>query len=198
MPNTINLAFSTMTKARTNTRSLRIVLSLAFLSVLVLTAAASADELVWKTESKRSEPKELPSCDMEKDANCGDHVPYVEESQYGANMYVTYYEGVRAGVGFGTVPHDATVFLAGQLHPGGLDWGGVEEKGEFVPQYVIKRFFQYDAAEDEVSNAVTFLLVFQILPNGKSCVVDVGSKTTAINVVARKWAEDNRQSPRCN
>jgi hypothetical protein len=166
--------------------------ALALFLIATFSAPTFAGELVWKTEVERPEAKELPNCDIEKDKDCSDSVPYLEISEFGANMYLTYFEGVRAGIGFGSKPNQATQFASEQLHPGGYDWGGTVSGKKFKPLYVIKRFYEYE------SRAKTFLIAFRLLENGTSCVVDLKGKETSSNSQIRALVEKDFKSPKCS
>jgi hypothetical protein len=165
------------------------------LALLLTTSPAGADTLVWKTEAVLSTRTTLPSCDQNKDVNCPDQVPYVSKSKFGVNEYFTYFEGVRFGIGFGSKPNQATMFLDGAQHPGQYDWGGTETAGKFQPQYLVKRFYAYDG--EPGPKKVTFLAIFRLLPDGKSCLVYTGKRVISKNADARAWAEKDRLKPTC-
>jgi hypothetical protein len=164
-------------------------------AVLLTTSPAMAETLVWKTEASLSTPVALPTCDPNTDDTCADHVPYASKSKFGATEYLTYFEGVRFGIGFGTKPNQATMFLNGAQHPGQYDWGGKEENGKFTPQYLVKRYYAYDG--EPSPKKVTFLAIFRLLPNGKSCLVYTGKRVISKNAEARAWAEKDRLKPKC-
>ncbi len=160
----------------------------------VMCGTAHAEKLVWKTEAEMGARQELPGCDPEKEQNCGDSVSYVSRSIFGVNEYLTYFEGVRAQIGFGAKPNGVSMFLADQLHPGAYDWGGVEVGGVFTPKFVIKRFYEMTQdGEVKVDRDNTQLLIFRLNADSTSCVAQTEG-STADNATARQWAE---QSPPC-
>lgn len=154
-----------------------------------------AKELVWKTENKLGEPVELPRCNPEKDANCGDHVPYVAKSQYGVNYYYTYIDGTMLSHGFGTTQNSSLTLPASANHEGAYDWGGVEENGTFKPLYVIKRFYNTD--EDMQKLKTTGLYLFRLMPDGTSCQVKMPETLFTVNEQARAWVEKDADNPTC-
>lgn len=161
------------------------------------TQCSEAKTLEWKTEADFVEVQELPSCDPNVDRGCGDHVPYRLTSKYGVNYYLTFFEGVRAGVGFGTADNQAWHGDASALHAGAFDWGGIERNGSFKPVYVIKRFYVRDLVDEFVPDDRTVLVIFRLLDNGKSCVVDTNGQETTMNAVARAWARQDFKNPKC-
>ena len=173
----------------------QLVLVVAVLGLM--SGTALADKLVWKTEAELGPQQELPGCDPEKEVNCGDSVSYVSRSKFGVNVYVTYFEAVRAQIGFGSKPNDVSLFLVEQLHSGSYDWGGVEVNGVFKPTFVIKRF--YEIAQDGAVAAdrnKTQLLIFRLKDDGTSCVAPTPG-ATADNATARQWAEQSLKGPPC-
>jgi hypothetical protein len=171
------------------------LLCVLLLQLCFLASPSLADQLVWKTEAALGNRTALPTCDPNKDANCPDQVPYVSKSKFGVNEYLTYFEGVRIGIGFGTKPNQATMFLDGAQHPGQYDWGGTEIAGKFQPQYLVKRFWAYDG--EPGPKKINFLAIFRLLPNGKSCMVYTGKRVITKNAEARAWAEKDRLKPAC-
>jgi hypothetical protein len=172
--------------------------------LLAATLNSSAQNLVWKTEVELGEPEELPHCDIKTDYPCHDYVPYRQTSKYGQNYYLTYFEGVRAGIGFGTVDNQVNQWSIAALHPGAFDWGGYEENGAFRPKYVIKRFyfFNWDGQRDPWEtkrdpSAKSYLQIFRLLADGTSCMFDSNRSWTAVNSVAREWAQRDSQNPKC-
>jgi hypothetical protein len=165
--------------------------NLVFVAVLMTLAAGSAraEALVWKTEAELGARAQLPGCDPEKEANCGDSVSYVSRSRHGVNEYLTYFEGVRAQIGFGSKPNNATMVLTGQIHAGAYDWGGVESGGVFKPRVVIKRFYEMTQdGEVAADKSKTQLLLFLLKNDGTSCVLPT-IEATENNLMARKRAE---------
>jgi hypothetical protein len=155
-----------------------------------------AAQLVWKTEAALGEAKRLPSCDPEKDQNCPDFVPYVSASKYGVKVFYTYHEGTRVALSFNGKDEDGFTVSTDQVHPGGYDWGGVMRKGKFMPLYMIKRFYAYDAT-GAVNKTRTELTVLRLLKDGKSCGIETGSKVLTDNLAARRLAERNFAHPAC-
>lgn len=165
---------------------------------LLFTTPSVAEGLVWKTEPLFEKIEPLPTCDMEKEENCHDIVPYIARSQFGVNMYFTYYEGTRFQLGFGTRPNEHGGFATAQNHPGEYDWGGIEVDGVFKPIVVIKRFFDlgFDWGQLPIDKTKTALMIFRLAEDGTSCIVS--SELTNDNATARKWAERALKEPGCS
>jgi hypothetical protein len=169
---------------------------LALIIAFAATSTCQAEKLVWKIENELGKAKQLPSCNPEKDRDCPDYVPSVSESKFGVKVYQTYHEAVRIVFSFSSDEKDGFTVAADQVHPGSYDWGGVMRKGKFMPLYMIKRFYTYDAA-GTVNKANTELTVLRLLPGGKSCGIDTGSKTLTDNSLAHRYAEKDFAHPTC-
>jgi hypothetical protein len=169
----------------------------SFLFCLLLLASQShaAEALVWKTELELGQAVELPRSCVETDPECPDYVAYAEKSRFGPNYYLTYHEGTRASIGFGTAPNEATQVFTAVLHPGGFDWGGTEVKGAFKPLYVIKRFYLWD--EEGAKKSGTWLAIFKLTPDGGSCLVETKNEISN-NAEARAAADADAAMPRCS
>jgi hypothetical protein len=172
----------------------KLLLTFAFLLFSIVSAAAA--QLVWKTEKELGKAQQLPSCDPNKDKDCPDYVPYVSLSKYGVKVFETFHESTRVVVSFNGKDEDGFTVATDQVHPGGYDWGGVMRNGKFMPLYMIKRFYTYDAA-GTVNKSQTELTVLRLLANGKSCGIDTGAKAVTDNSVARRFAEKNFVKPTC-
>jgi hypothetical protein len=157
-----------------------------------------AEELVWRTEAELAGPVEISQCDPKAEENCDHFVAYSERSKFGVNQYMTYVEATRATIGFGTNEHRTWQGATVQLHNGAYDWGGIVKDGKFKPLYVIKRFYSYDWTDELVSDDHTHLVVFRLLDDGTSCIVDQKPNDTADNAVARARAEKDFLNPSCS
>ncbi len=169
------------------------------LAMIVVFAAGSschAEKLIWKIEKELGETKQLPSCNPEKDKDCPDYVPSVSQSKFGVKVYQTYHEAVRIVFSFSNDEKDGFTVAADQVHPGSYDWGGVMRKGKFVPLYMIKRFYTYDASL-QANKSETELTVLRLLPGGKSCSIYTGGKSLTNNELAHRYAEKDFSHSTC-
>ncbi len=162
--------------------------SVTYLLAILFAQPMLAEELTWKTIPEFGRAIELPGCDVVQEG-CGDHVSYLQKGPFGVNYYLTYFEAVRAGVGYGRRDNQSWYGPASLLHPGAIDIGGTVSGLSFRPRYVVKRFYDYDEASDSARLDQTHLLVFKLLDDGTSCIAETGGNSTAINEVARKQAE---------
>ncbi len=167
-----------------------------FWCFMALGSVAHAESLVWKTEAELDSMTELPGCDPDTDDNCHDSVAYIGRSKFGVNVYITYFEGVRMQIGFGSPPNGSSMYLAGQMHAGAYDWGGRVIDGVFKPMFVIKRFYQADLEKFEADTNKTYLSIFRLKQDGTSCAVPTDA-TIADNATARKLAESAFAGPEC-
>jgi hypothetical protein len=174
---------------------MRTRLSALAVASLLFASPAIASELEWQTETSFNEWSTLgPECDND----CPDTVAYyVQSIATGVNLYMTYYEGTRIAVGFGSVRNEVLTLPADAIHPGGYDWGGKTQNGQFKASYVIKRY--YGADENfGVDRNKSVLVVFRLKDDGTSCMINTGGQETADNVTARNWAEADSKNPKCS
>jgi hypothetical protein len=167
------------------------------LFLLVLVSPAEAERLTWKTDTRFwEELTPLPVCDIEKDAVCHDYVPYLYKSDYGLNIYFTYFEGVRASIGF--KPDDQPWY--GQvtaLAPGAFDIGGIECGKSFKSLYVIKRFNVLDPETLLAILDQTYLVIFRLKADGSSSLIGPENKFISDNQEARALAERDAMNVKC-
>jgi hypothetical protein len=175
---------------------MRHILVLTLILLPVAEFANASDILEWRTEQQLGRPvPALQNCNIATDSNCADIVVYEQQSKFGVTFYLTYYEGTRASIGFGSKRNEANQILAESLHSAAFDWGGYVHEGKFVPRYVIKRFYSLNE-EDQVDKRKTRLSVYRLTDDGGSCLIQVDSETSDIRV-ARKQADHDMGSPKC-
>ncbi len=173
--------------------AMKLVMLLCFMA---LASVAHAETLVWKTEAELESMTELPGCDPDTDDNCHDSVAYIGRSKFGVNVYITYFEGVRMQIGFGSPANGSSIYLAGQMHAGAYDWGGQVIDGVFKPLFVIKRFYEADLEKYQADTSKTYLSIFKLKQDSPSCAISTGEGTVD-NATARRLAENAMTGPEC-